>query len=262
MKEKTLWKTLGNLFALRPFRTVKVGFVKVLGNSQVEMTPWSRRALGSEQRNESCFICSFLDLLDRMLPPAFKASSFPFPTYHVYFALSSFKGLFVLYLSVLASEASRSLSGSSAPLYLGNKGIYKSREGLEVITVLRPTTAACAVLILYSSLMPTNTSMWAHATAHNEVVNEGGPLAPPVHSVSNTEPARAAWALGCFHHTVLLPSLHGQEVLPCLVEHTNTSTLAICRTWKSALLQQPAAKQVPNPLFFFLLHLNVYHCIM
>lgn len=91
-----------------------------------------------------------------MLPSAFKAS-FPSPTYHVYFALSRFKSLFVLYLSGLASEASRSLSGSSAPLYLCNN-IYKSRKGLEVITVLRPTTAACAVLSLDAHLLPVSQS--------------------------------------------------------------------------------------------------------
>lgn len=55
----------------------------VLANNQVGMTPWSERALGSEQRNESCFTCRLLDFLDWMLPPALKASCFlpPHTTY-------------------------------------------------------------------------------------------------------------------------------------------------------------------------------------
>lgn len=175
----------------------------------------------------------------------------------------------MLYLSVFASEASRSLSGSSALLYLCHEGIYKSREGLKVITVLRPTTAACAVPSLDAHLLPVSQS---DANKHQQ---EGGLMQQPTRGGKRESTpgsfcsvflvqtiVRAAWALGSFHHLVLLPSLHGQEVLPCHVKHMNTAALAICRTWKSALLQESAAKQFPNPLFFFLLHLNVYHCIM
>lgn len=116
---------------------------------------------------------------------------------------------------------------------------------------------------LYPSLMPTNTSRrMGSCNNPHEVVSERGPLAPSVQCFEYQAIVRAAWALGSFRHMVLLPSLHGQEVLPCHVKHMNTTALAICRTWKSALLQQSAAKQFPNSLFLFLLHLNVYHCIM
>lgn len=119
----------------------------VLASNQVEMTPWSERALGSEQGNESFLTCRLLDFLD--VATSLEGILFPSPTHPVYFALPRFKSLFVL-----ASEASRSLPGSSAPLYLCNKGLYKGGEGLEVITVPNPTTAACAVLSLDAHLLP------------------------------------------------------------------------------------------------------------
>lgn len=157
------------------------------------MTPWSTRALGGEQRNESCFTWRLLDFLFWMLPQAFKASSFPSPTYHAYFALLRFKSRFVL-----ESEASRSLSGSSAPLYLCNKGIYKGREGLEVVTALRPTAVVCAVPSLdahtrclcprLSQQTPAHARRVGSCHSPHEVVNERGSLSPSAHSVSNTKP--------------------------------------------------------------------------
>lgn len=135
-----------------------------------------------------------------MLPPAFKASSFPFP--HSMYILHS-QGLFVLYFSVFASEA----SGRSAPLCLCNEGINKSREGVEVFTVLRPTTAVSVVPSLDAQTL---SRRWAPATAHTrwDMRKDLWLLLFSVFLIP-----RAAWALGSFHHMVL--PWTGGAAMPC-----------------------------------------------
>lgn len=183
-------------------------------------------------------------------PQPFKASSFPSPTYILH---SQGLKVYLCFFSLcLCQRHPRVSLGAQHLLYLCHKGIYKSREGLEVITVLRPsvccakpwcTPAAC----IAGWCQQTLAGGWAHATTHmRRQMREDLWL---LLFIAFLIQVRAAWALGSFHHMVLLPSLRGQEVLPCHVKHMNSTALAICRTWKSALLQQSAAK-VPKPSVF------------